>query len=188
MKKRISLMIAMAVCFSMLLGGCGKKLTTENAPDYVKSALDACYKAEFDTNMEASGIVASSVSSDLQDQYRQLFADLLSISKYEVGEAKEDGDGFTVEVTVEPFLMFNDLEQELPPFLETENAQTMTDEELEQLVYQKMYELMSSKLEAPEYGEPQTVTVHIQPDSDGIQTIDEDDLAALDAAMYSAVL
>ena len=37
MKKRISLMIAMAVCFSMLLGGCGKKLTTENAPDYVKS-------------------------------------------------------------------------------------------------------------------------------------------------------
>ena len=84
--------------------------------------------------------------------------------------------------------MFNDLEQELPPFLETENAQTMTDEELEQLVYQKMYELMSSKLEAPEYGEPQTVMVHIQPDSDGIQTIDEDDLAALDAAMYSAVL
>ena len=210
MKKRISLMIAMAVCFSMLLGGCGKKLTTENAPDYVKSALDACYKAEFDTymeftkstreeaeelyqtgldtNMEASGIVASSVGSDLQDQYRQLFADILSISKYEVGEAKEDGDGFTVEVTVEPFLMFNDLEQELPPFLETENAQTMTDEELEQLVYQKMYELMSSKLEAPEYGEPQTVMVHIQPDSDGIQTIDEDDLAALDAAMYSAVL
>ncbi len=210
MKKRISLMIAMAVCFSMLLGGCGKKLTTENAPDYVKSALDACYKAEFDTymeftkstreeakelyqtgldtNMEASGIVASSVGSDLQDQYRQLFADILSISKYEVGEAKEDGDGFTVEVTVEPFLMFNDLEQELSPFLETENAQTMTDEELEQLVYQKMYELMSSKLEAPEYGEPQTVTVHIQPDSDGIQTIDEDDLAALDAAMYSAVL
>ena len=210
MKKRISLMIAMAVCFSMLLGGCGKKLTTENAPDYVKSALDACYKAEFDTymeftkstreeaeelyqtgldtNMEASGIVASSVGSDLQDQYRQLFADILSISKYEVGEAKEDGDGFTVEVTVEPFLMFNDLEQELPPFLETENAQTMTDEELEQLVYQKMYELMSSKLEAPEYGDTETVPIHIQPDGDGIQTINEDDLAALDAAMYSAVL
>lgn len=210
MKKRISLMIAMAACFSMLLGGCGKKLTTENAPDYVKSALDACYKAEFDdymeftkstqeeaeelyqtgldTNMEASGIVASDVSSELQEQYRQLFADILSISKYEVGEAKEDGDGFTVEVTVEPFLMFNGLDQELLPLLETEEAQTLTDEEIEPYVFQKMYELMSSKLESPEYGEPTTVTVHIQPDDDGVQTINEDDLAALDAAMYSATL
>ena len=210
MKKRISLMIAIAVCFSMLLSGCGKKLTTENAPDYVKSALDACYKADFDaymeftkstqeeaeelyqtgldTNMEASGIVASSVSSDLQDQYRQLFADLLSISKYEVGEAKEDGDGFTVEVTVEPFIMFNDLQQELGPMLESEEAQALADEEIEQYIYQKMYELMSSKLDAPEYGDPETVTIHIQPDGEGIQTINEDDLAALDAAMYSAVL
>lgn len=210
MKKRISLIIVMAACLSMLLGGCGKKLTTENAPDYVKSALDACYKADFDaymeftkctqeeaeelyqagldTNMEASGIVASSVGSDLQEQYRQLFADILNISKYEVGEAKEDGGGFTVEVTVEPFLMFNDLEQELLPLLENEEAQSLADDEIEQFVYQKMYELMSSKLDTPEYGDPETVTVHIQPDEDGVQTINEDDLTALDAAMYSAVL
>ena len=211
MKKRISFMIAIAVCFSMLLGGCEKKLTTENAPDYVKSALDACYKADFDaymeftnstkeeaeelyeqgldTNMEASGILGASVSPELQEQYRQLFADILNLSKYEVGEAKEDGDGFTVEVNVEPFIMFNDLEQELLPLLETEEAAALTtDDEKTQFVFQKMYELMSSKLEAPEYGEAETVTVHIQPDDDGVQTIDEDDLAALDAAMYSAIL
>jgi len=211
MKKRISFMIAIAVCFSMLLSGCGKKLTTENAPDYVKSALDACYKADFDAymeftkstqeeaeelyeegldaNMEAAGIVGTSISSELQDQYRQLFADILNISKYEVGEAKEDGDGFTVEVTVEPFLMFNNLEQELLPLLDTEEAKALTtQEEMNQFVFQKMYELMTSKLEAPEYGDSETVTVHIQPDDDGIQTINEDDLATLDATMYSAIL
>ncbi len=72
--------------------------------------------------------------------------------------------------------------------LESEEAQALADEEIEQYIYQKMYELMSSKLDAPEYGDPETVTIHIQPDGDGIQTINEDDLAALDAAMYSAVL
>lgn len=210
MKKRISLMITLLICFSTLLAGCGKKLTTENAPDYVKSALDACYKADFDSymeftkstqeeaeelyqdgldmNMEACGILDSSVDSELQEQYRQLFADILSISKYTVGEAKEDGDGFTVEVTVEPFLMFDNLQQELLELLGTEEAMELADDEIESFVFQKMYELMSSKLASPEYGDPETVTVHIQPDKDGVQTINEEDLLSVDTAMYSFVL
>lgn len=210
MKKRISLMITLLICVSILLGGCGKKLTTENAPDYVKSALDACYKADFnsymdftnstqeeaeelyqdglDVNMEACGILDSSVDSELQEQYRQLFADILSISKYTVGEAKEDGDGFTVEVTVEPFLMFDNLQQELIEILDTDEAIELADDEIEPFVLQKMYELMSSKLASPEYGDPETITVHIQPDKDGLQTISEEDLMSIDTAMYSFVL
>ena len=213
MKKRISLMIAMAVCFSMLLGGCGKKLTTENAPDYVKSALDTCYKGEFeaymeftnsteeeaqalyndgiDANMEASGITDSAIniSQELQDQYRQLFIGLLGISKYTVGEAKEDGDGFTVEVSVEPFTMFDSLQDDLINEISTVDPSTLTTEdEMNTLVYQKMYDLMSAKLNSPEYGEPQTVTVHIQPDDDGIQTINEEDLVQIDTIMYASML
>lgn len=209
MKKRISLMITMMLCFSMLLGGCGKKLTTENAPDYVKSALDACYKADFDAymeftgstkeeaeelyqdglnaNMEVSGLIDSAVDEELQEQYRQLFADLLNVCKYTVGEAQEDGDGFTVDVTVEPFLMFDNLQEELLSLLSTVDASAMTTEEITQYTFEKMYELMSSKVAAPEYGDPETVTVHIQPDEDGIQTINEDDLMSIDSAMYSAV-
>lgn len=204
-------MITMMLCFSMLLGGCGKKLTTENAPDYVKSALDACYKADFDAymeftgstkrrareelyqdgldaNMEASGLMDSIVDEELQEQYRQLFADLLSVCKYTVGEAKEDGDGFSVDVTVEPFIMFDGLQEELLTLLATEDASTMTPEELTQYTFEKMYELMSSKLDAPEYGDSQTLTVHIQPDDDGVQAINEDDLTSVDLAMYSFTL
>lgn len=211
MKKKISLMITMAACFCMLLGGCGKKLTAEDAPDYVKSALDTCYKGEFeaymeftnsteeeaqalyndgiDANLEASGITDIGISQELQDQYRQLFIDLLGISKYTVGEAKEDGDGFTVEVSVEPFIMFDSLQEDLINAVNTEEAAALTTEdEMNTFVYQKMYDLMSAKLNAPEYGEPQTVTVHIQPDEDGIQTINEDDLVQIDSVMYASML
>lgn len=211
MKKKISLMITMAACFCMLLGGCGKKLTVEDAPDYVKSALDTCYKGEFETymeftnsteeeaqalydegidaNMEASGITDTGISQELQDQYRQLFIGLLGISKYTVGEAKEDGDGFTVEVSVEPFTMFDSLQDDLINAINTEEAAALTTEdEMNTFVYQKMYDLMSAKLNAPEYGEPQTVTVHIQPDEDGIQTINEDDLVQIDTVMYASML
>lgn len=211
MKKRVSLIIAMVVCFSIFLAGCGKKLTVEDAPAYVKSALDACYKGEFEAymeftksteeeaqmlyeqgieaNMEASGVQSFNLTSELQDQYRQLFIGLLGISKYTVGEAKEDGDGFTVEVTVEPFTMFDTLRQELVDAIHTKEAEEQTTEdEIYTFVYQKMYDLMSAKLNYPEYGEPQTVTVHIQPDDEGIQSINEDDLVAIDAAMYSSML
>ncbi len=211
MKKRVSLIITMAACFSMLLGGCGKKLSVEDAPAYVQSALDTCYKGEFktymeftnsteeeaqalyqdglDANLEASGITSVGVSQELQDQYRQLFTDLLAMSKYTVGEAKEDGDGFTVEVSVEPFAMFDNLQEEMIEAVYTEEAAELTTEdELNAFVYQKMYELMSSKLGSPEYGDPQTVTVHIQPDDDGIQTINEDDLVEIDTVMYASML
>ena len=211
MKKKISIIISMAACFCMLLVGCGKKLTVDDAPAYVKSALDACYKGEFeaymeftnsteeeaqalyndgiDANLEASGITDINISQELQDQYRQLFIGLLGISKYTVGEAKEDGDGFTVEVSVEPFIMFDSLQQDLINAMNTEEAAALsTGDEINTYIYQKMYDLMSSKLNSPEYGDPQTVTVHIQPDDEGIQTIDEDDLVEIDTVMYASIL
>ncbi len=211
MKKRFSLIITMAACFSMLLGGCGKKLTVEDAPAYVQSALDACYKGEFeaymeftksteeeakelyesglDANMEASGITDVNVSQELQDQYRQLFAGLLGISKYTVGEAKEDGEGFTVDVSVEPFIMFDTLQDDLIAAMSNSGlTEEATADEINSFVYQKMYELMSAKLNDPTYGDPQTVTVHIQPDEDGVQTINEDDLVEIDTVMYASML
>lgn len=209
MKKRISLIITMAACFSMLLGGCGKKLTVEDAPAYVQAALDACYKGEFEAYIEFTksteeeaqalyeqgldakmeDITNTNISSELKDQYRQLFAGLSGISKYTVGEAKEDGDGFTVEVSVESFAMFDNLKEDLVAAINTEEAAALTTEaEMEAFVYQRMYELMSSKLNYPEYGEPQTVTVHIQPDEDRVQTINEKDLAEINTVMYASML
>ena len=85
--------------------------------------------------------------------------------------------------------MFDSLQDDLINAINTEEAAALTTEdEMNTFVYQKMYDLMSAKLNAPEYGEPQTVTVHIQPDEDGIQTINEDDLVQIDTVMYASML
>ena len=74
---------------------------------------------------------------------------LYKSADYTLDNAKEDGeDGFTVDVTVKPFLIFEGLDDELNAKLE-EIAANMTevpsDEEINEMVYQAMYDIISPK-------------------------------------------
>ena len=209
MKKRIAGILALTLAFATLLGGCGKKMTAEDAKSYAKACLDASYKGEFDEylsqtdstkeeaqemydnginlTMEASDIENSGVSQELQDKYRQMFIDLYKNADYTLDNAKEDGDdGFTVDVTVKPFLIFEGLDEELNAKLE-ELAANMTevpsDEEINELVYQAMYDIMAPKLSDMEYGDPVTVTIHVVPDDDGVYYVPDDDYQAIENAL-----
>lgn len=211
MKKRASFMIIISICCSILAGGCGKKMTTEDAPVYIQAVLDSRYRSDYNAYMEYRKcteeeaaqlhehglnsvlslikIADTSVSSELKDQYRELFAGLHNICKYTVGAAEEDGDGFTVDVTVQPFSMFDGIDQSLIDVLHTEDAMEMTtDEQLYQLIYEEMYNLISPRLSVPEYGSPETVILHIQPDENKVQTVSDEDLNALDAMIYASLL
>ena len=210
MKRRTKVMTLLVLAMSMLLCACGAKYGPEDAKAYAKSCLDASYKGEFteyvkltdsteeeaqemydngiDLTMEASEILTSGVSQELQDKYRQLFIDLYKSAKYTLGEAKEDGDdGFTVVVTVEPFTIFDGLDTELTAKLEELAAnlsENPTDEEINELVYQAMYDLMIAKMgDNMTYGDPVDVTLHVLPDEDGVYYIPEDDLYAVENAM-----
>ena len=211
MKKKISFIMIISMCCSILAGGCGKKMTTEDAPVYIQAVLDSRYKSDYNAYMEYMKcteeeaaqiherglnsvlslikIADTSVSAELKDQYRQLFASLHHICKYTVGAAEEDGDGFTVDVTVQPFSMFDGIDESLIDVLHTEDALAMTtDEQVNQLIYEEMYKLLSPRLSFPEYGTPETVILHIQPDENKVQTVREEDLSALDAAIYASLL
>ncbi len=211
MKRKLSLIAIVCVCCSILAGGCGKKMKLEDAPVYVQAVLNARYKADYSAYMEymecteetakqiheqglnaimkTMKIADTSVSMELKDQYRQLFAGLHNISKYTIGAAEEDGDGFTVDVTVQPFSMFDGIDQSLVDAINTDEARAMTtDEQINQFIFQKMYDLISSRLSVPEYGAPETLTLHIQPDGNKVQTISEEDLNALDAFIYASLL
>ena len=141
MKKRIAGILALTLAFATLLGGCGSKMTADDAKSYAQACLDASYKGEFDEylsqtdstkeeaqemydnginlTMEASDIENSGVSQELQDKYRQMFIDLYKSADYTLDNAKEDGeDGFTVDVTVKPFRIFEGLDDELNAKLE----------------------------------------------------------------------
>ncbi len=211
MKRKLSLIAIVCVCCSILAGGCGKKMKLEDAPVYVQAVLDARYKADYSAYMEymecteeaaiqvheqaldsilnTVKIGNTSVSTELKEQYRQLFAEFHSLCKYTVGTAEKDGDGFTVEVSAQPFAMFDGISDSLIDAMQTEEASTLTnDQEIHQFLYEKMYDLLSPKLSAPEYGSEGTVTLHIQPDGNKVQTISEEDLNALDAFIYASLL
>lgn len=206
MKKKFLAVLLIVVV--TVLCGCG--MSGEDAKSYAQSVLDASYKGEFkeyidwtkssekeaeemyesniDAIMKAAGVADLGLSEELTDNYRFLFKDMLKKAKYELGDAKEaDGDAYTIDVTVEPFLAFEGLENEVTTQVQEILAgasEIPSEEEINELLFQKMYEIMSEKVANPTYGEATTVTIHIQPDSDGIYYIPQEDRKILDDTLF----
>lgn len=210
MKKMRALALALVLVLSVsMLTGCGG-MKPEDAKAYVKAVMDASYKGEFkaymeqtesteeeaqkmyegnvDETMKTAGFSDLGLSEELNAKYRQLFLDLAKQAKYTVGEAKESGDdGFEVEVKVEPFNAFENLDAEYTALLEDYMKSvdlSMSEEELNELAFEKMYELMSGKVASPTYGEASTITVHVVCDSDNVWSIPDKDMTELDSAMF----
>ena len=206
-KKRIAGVVLAAVT-ALSITACGG-FSAEDASAYVKSALDAEYKADFDeyikqtdsTQEEAEamyqegldtitagfGLDSLGISDELAEQYRDVAADLLVLAKYEVKDAAEEGDGYAVEVSYEPYVGMQNLDQDLNAALEEITASIsdiQSEEELNEMVYQKVLEILQQKVAEPEYGEEETYTIHVTKGSDNVYTITQDDLVGLDYAMF----
>ncbi|MGN1378136.1 MAG: hypothetical protein ACI4V6_07260 [Dorea sp.] len=208
MKKKCMLTLILSVAV-MLLGGCGS-MSAEDAKLYTQSILDASYKGEFkeyieqtesteeeaqkiydaslDVIMAESGFEELGISDELEANYRQLFQDMLQSAKYEVGEAKkEEDDSYTLDVKVCAFTAFEGVTEETEAWLTEQYAdatEVPTQEELNEQFLQKMYELMTARLADPSYGEEQMIAIHVKPDSEGVWYIPEEDLTAIDSALY----
>lgn len=212
MKKvgRAWLTVVVALTTVLALSACGSssKMTGSDAKKYAQSVLDASYKGEFteymkqtdctkdeaeemynkgiDSTMDASGLDDTDVSDELKEEYRQLFIDIYKSADYTLDDAKEDGeDGFTIDVKIKPFTLFNGMEEELQTAVQEKAAamSELTDAEVDELVYQTMYDLLSAKLENLEYGDETTVTLHVKPDDEGVYYIPDDDLEAVESAL-----
>ena len=208
MRKR-GVLAAMLTGVMLVLCGCGG-MTTDEAKDYVKSALDAGYKAEFkeyaeitdstekeaqkeyetnlDNSMKEAGFIETGVSDELKDNYRKLFEKMLKSANYKVGEVKEAGDDeFKVSVEVQPFTAFSTVSEELDNWV-TDTYSNIeyvpSDEELNEAIMKKMYELMDEKMNNPTYGDKTTVTVNVKVDKDGAYYIPQKDLTAVDDALF----
>lgn len=207
--RRGILALALLLLLAAMVAGCGGGMTAEDAKEYVQAVLDASYKGEFDSYMELTdsteeearsmyegnvdatmatvGFEEMGISEDMQADYRQLFLDLAKQAKYTLGEATEIENGYEIEVTIEPFIGMNDLENELTNILMQDlaaAAEIPTEEELNQMTMQTLYDLLSEKVASPEYGEAQTMTVRVTADSDNVYSIPEEDTTALDSAMF----
>lgn len=205
--KKSALAILLVVVMGML-AGCGG-LKPEDAKAYAQAILDASYKGEFkeyikqtdsteeeaeklyeesiDETMSAEGFQELGMSDELLADYRQLCKDLAKQAKYSIGDAKETDNGFEVTVTVEPFNGFEGIEDKFNEVVaaEAEKIDPSTSaEEINELLFQKMYDLMAEAVANPTYGETTTVTLHVVADSEGVYSIPDDDLTTIDTTLF----
>jgi len=205
--KKMSLLALLLVFVMVLLTGCGG-MSKEDAKAYAQSVLDAQYKGEFkeyikqteatekeakelyegnlDQLLTEAGIDKSTLSEEMVENYRNLFLDIGKKVDYKLGDAKEaDDDSFTIDVKIKPLTAFEGLDDEVLSAVQSELADAQeipAQDKINELVYGKMYELLSEKIANPEYGDEQVVTIHVKPDKEGVYYIPDEDLTALDNA------
>lgn len=205
MKKYFAFFVATVMTLAMLTG-CGMK--ADDAREYVQAALDASYKGDFkeyvkitesteeeakalyDGNMEQimqSLGMGDSMTEEMRAKYEELFKSIFSKAKYTVGEAKETEEGFEVEVQTEQLQLFSELENDLIEEMEKDLSgleKQPTEEEINTIALENMHSLLTEKLSDPAYGEAQTITVRVTKDEDGVWNISEEDLTAVDEALF----
>ena len=178
MRKR-GVLAAMLTGVMLVLCGCGG-MTTDEAKDYVKSALDAGYKAEFKEYAE----ITDSTEKEAKKEYETN----LDNSMKEAGfDETGVSDEFKVSVEVQEFTAFSTVSEELDNWV-TDTYSNIeyvpSDEELNEAIMKKMYELMDEKMNNPTYGDKTTVTVNVKVDKDGAYYIPQKDLTAVDDALF----
>lgn len=197
----------------ILLNGC----TKFDACAYMQAILDVSYKNETEDYIEITGASqeeaneifyknldatmhefnTANLSEELEENYRSLFEETVKQVKYTVGEAVEgDGADYTVEIAVEPILLFDDTYEEFQKQAEEYAAEISndvmnggempSDDEIQDHVYQTYYDVLTEELNIGlTYGEAENITVHINKTEEGVYEIPDEELRALDQAMIS---
>lgn len=208
-KKAAAVAAGAGLAAVLFLSGCEAKYTPEDAMAYVECVLDASYRGELDKYveltdstmeearnmyqqnidnvMEGTGIESLGLPEELKEQYREMAPELLALAKYEVTGAEEEENGFAVQVSIEPFSGYQDLEDELVSALE-EEASGMTempdDAAINEMVYRNMFEILRDELKDPAYNEPQEYTIHVTEDDNHMYEVSEQELIDMDYAMF----
>lgn len=203
---------ALTAVMTVLLGGC----TKFDACAYMQAILDVSYRNETGDYMELTGATqeeaneifqnnldatmhefrTAELSEELEESYRSLFEKTIRQVKYTVGEAAEEEDGYTIDISVEPILLFDntyeDFQKKAGEYADEISNSVMkggempSDEEIQNQIYQTYYDVLTEELDAGlTYGGAENITVHIHKTEDGIYEIPEEDLRALDQAMIS---
>ena len=200
--------VLLAAVMMISVTACGG-MSSQEAGDYVKSALDASYKGEFDdyvnrtkstmeeaeqmyeTNLQnvmaGAGLTDLGLSDELMAKYRDLFKEMLAIAKYEMVSSEKTEDGFDVTVSYARYTGMDNLDDEVIEALQSDLSaltKVPSEESLNEVIYGKMYELLSEKIKSPTYGDEGTMVIHVEKGDNNIYSISEDDLTELDSHLY----
>ena len=113
---------------------------------------------------------------------------MLSKAKYTVGDAKETDGGFEVVVKVEPFAFMEGVEGELTEAIQNElladDGSVPSEDEINQMLLNKMYELLAARAEDPQYGAEEELKVTVE-EKDNVYSISEEDLTKIDSRLFA---
>lgn len=164
--------------------------------DDVDSAED--YREEYDELLESTtaGIIASMGITEptevLKNDVKDMFVNVLGATKYEVSSdyVSNDDGSFDVEVTAYPLLTYvetcNDTNGAITAAAEARVTADMSYDQIMVVVVEEMILAVNNALSAPTYGEPETFTVHVYQDEDGLYTVDESDIANITTTLMGA--
>ena len=135
-------------------------------------------------------------TDDCSDETRQsllaLMKDMYKYAKYEVGEATENGDGYTVKVTVYPIAAVADAAREDYPAFAEGAAQRLVDDEFEKdgqnfedWWAQSISDMVRVRLSAKEYLDPVEVSVEISKNDSGAYILSSEALSEIDRHIVS---
>lgn len=211
MKKKMIKGMLLLVLAVLFLTGCSRN----NVEGYVEGVLNATYKGDYAkyihltncSQSEAQNLHTERIeecmkvledlqlSDDLKEQYRQFFKKELETVRFTVNGKKKEKDGYTVEVSVEPYSMFQGIDQELEKKVDeystevTEEALNGTpfpdENQLREKVYELLLEILNDHMNHITYGEAETVNIHVTEEKHQSYSIDSGELKKLDKKLVN---
>lgn len=207
MKRMKNVVLAVSLIFTMVMtSGCGL-FQKFDASGYTQAVLDTNFKNDTKQYMKltnetedaanaifndnADGLMqyfmsGMTMSDEVTARGTQIFKDIMKATKYTVGEAKADGDDFTVEVEFEQVQIFGDALSEYSAGVDAYTQEVTdsvsagnpvpTDAEMYDHAATILFDILQAKLDAGvSYADKNAVTLHIEKSDDNVYTISDSD-------------
>ena len=154
-----------------------------------REEAEKMFNESVEATLSDAGFSDLDINEELSEKYKNLFIDLAKLANYEITDVSKNDDGdFVVEVTAKPLDFMSRVEEEGINIL-TDKLMNMTempsDDKILEMSFEVMYDLISEKLEDPEYGDATTVVLRLEVNENDEYEINEDDFVTLDNSLYT---
>ena len=163
-------------------------LTKEEAQEYYEDGIlvEADYFAsyfdcEYDNLSEAT-------QQRIVDMYKQIYTH----SKYEIGDVSKNGETYLVALTISPIDFISKFVNEdyeafyadMESRYNSGEFEAMSDEEFDEAWIIAILDTLEPRLDSIGYLEPETISVQIAKDTDGYYTITDKDFSRIDNMIF----
>lgn len=188
----------------LLLSGCVPTGREMQAADFVEQYGNAVFYNEIDDDfLNSAGFTkaqAEALHSEAVDAYaaailgeadedmlnnnllakkEQTFAALFQLVRFDVSSAKENGDTFLAEISIDPVMAVADIDmesfqEEMMDSYDRGNFAGLSATELYLAVYEASLAFVAGRIEENHYGETVTIEIQLSMDEDGVFSVDKD--------------